>query len=210
VEESNSGTACSQGHPVPPASTFCPTCGERLTTAHANSAGTTGKTGSTTLGPAAAAASQTPVAGLLDRTGLSRKQALFAGVGALLFIAAIAVSGVLAGRDDEAQAGLNDGSTEVESGSGQSSHDTCTLQLAAIVTHLADDPDGAPIVETQVNGRSDPFFTEAMTLFGTFVSARVEVGTNEALTALLSDAEDVCTNTLGDAVRPNYPTDGSY
>ncbi len=87
-------------------------------------------------------------------------------------------------------------------------HDICVLQLSALVQHLVNNGFQAELL---VNGQDDPFYKTAVdTMMAQVVQDRFKAGDTQALSNLSLAAAITCRGPLHDAVRPNYPTDGTY
>lgn len=183
---------------------FCPACGapmpgpDREGTAQAPSTAVAGSgtTMTTAAPPVSAAASASPG---------KRRVPLWAilSAGAVVIALGVILVGLLTGGDDvdtAAPEALPPAEAVVDP------HDVCTTQLVATVANLVD---GNGSREVTVNGQNDPFYTTALGMVSVAVNDRYQVGDTKALENLRTKAGAVCTQVLHDAVRPNYPTDGS-
>lgn len=88
-----------------------------------------------------------------------------------------------------------------------SAHQVCMNQLGATTWHLANV--GYP-EEVAINGDADPVFDAATHMMTDTITDRRTVGDEEALARLRANVGAVCSQVLHDAIRPNYPTDGTY
>jgi hypothetical protein len=88
-------------------------------------------------------------------------------------------------------------------------HETCTLQVSAMAAHMLDQTSGLS-AEMVVNGYSDPFFSPAEDVWRQMIDDKYNKGMAAASENGRTNAGNVCSSTLNDAIRPNYPTDGTY
>ncbi len=92
----------------------------------------------------------------------------------------------------------------------RSPHEVCVAQLLAVASDIADNGDAGSQAEITVNGGTDPFFQTGASLAVTYISSSYSVGKTHAAQQARAVAENDCSGQLGDAIRPNYPTDGTF
>lgn len=232
------GFVCSRGHAAPQGPVFCPSCGETLTAAPGRDVSegpkdAPGQTPGTGEAPAstdpAATTSDRPVpgsaparvAGQRDSrplpppatpgapatSGLRSQPAVLIAAAAIVAVLVVALAVALGHQSNGSSSGS---AADGAGGEQQTTHQTCSLQLAAMAAHLSDGSDATLTAEIQVNGENDPFIQRALELYSTFSTDRLQVGKTQAAQNLLSNAARTCSTQLGDQVRENYPSDGSY
>jgi hypothetical protein len=135
------------------------------------------------------------------------KPVLIALAVAVVLVVAAVIATAASMRVDGNVEAASQSTASVEEVAAEDPHEICTSQLWATVKHLVNAGYGA---EMRVNGTSDPFYVAAMPMMATAASDRLQIGDTAALEKLERDASEVCTTTLKDAIRPNYPTDGTY
>lgn len=93
-------------------------------------------------------------------------------------------------------------------------HEICVLQLNAIMANF-NDPRyeflQVPINgEASINGYTDPFFRSALGINGNIKYYESASGNQAGLEDARRQPETICSTTLHDQIRPNYPTDGTH
>lgn len=90
----------------------------------------------------------------------------------------------------------------------------CANQLVAITTHFvnelhagAADPQ---LTERLVNGPEDLHFVQAGFLYDKYLQWSMQHRREGALSQAMFEARRICSDMLGNTIRPNYPTDGTY
>ncbi|NMM29683.1 MAG: hypothetical protein HHJ10_01185 [Cellulomonas sp.] len=128
------------------------------------------------------------------------------GVGVIIVIAlAVGLSG--RGSNASSQAGRE---PVVETAVRTATpHDICARQVFAIADDLYVLSDNY-VKETRVNGVSDPFLQAGQQVWTMVLQDEIKVGTSQAAQNGRVYASNLCTKTLNDQIRANYPTDGTF
>lgn len=211
---------------------FCPGCGQAMPTeptvaAPADSVALPDSENVTALASAggatavATAMRETAREGRASISGAARLCAVawrsrseFQQLGIAAAVAAVfacIVGGAISASSDNGEVSASGfSSSQAEPVEAMSDHEICTLQVMAILANEHDNE--ANIFETNVNGANDPFLGSAQNVQNVFWSAinMDKVGNDAAYEKAVQAARVECGSRLGDAVRPNYPKDGTY
>ena len=147
------------------------------------------------------------MARMLDAVWRSRTEYQRLGVAALTAVVLVGGAGGAIALGDGGDDSAEFASAQIDAGATPTAHDVCTAQIMAIVIHLFDDGLGE---EIRVNGVNDAHYRAASTLWGMAAQERYTVGDTVMGDHVHYQAGQVCTSDLHDAIRANYPTDGTY
>ena len=94
--------------------------------------------------------------------------------------------------------------------SARSAHEICTAQLVAMANHFVSGGPESTVEENAINGLDDPFLAPAGSIFYSYHAEENVYSQDVRSARARARAEQACTDTLDDAQRPNYPTDGTW